>query len=465
MAIQLYNTAERSQIPFKPLVPGQVSVYTCGPTVYNYAHIGNLRSYIFADTLCRTLAYAGLTVRQVMNITDVGHLTSDSDEGEDKLEKGAKREGKSPLEIARFYEEAFKRDLLLLNIQPPAVWARATEHIPEQIAMVEKLIANGYAYQTEQAVYFDVEKLADYTALSGQKLDDKQTAARDEVVIDADKKHPADFALWFKLVGHHANHSLHWPSPWGEGFPGWHIECSAMSTKYLGDKLDIHTGGVDHIAVHHTNERAQNIGALGQPAVQVWLHNEFVVLSAGEKMAKSADNFLTLSIVVERGYDPLAYRFLCLGTHYRQQLMFSWEALDGAAAALKKLQNIVRDLVAAPVGAAVVDQPMQTQFLNSLEDDLNTPQALAIVWEVAKGQLAPTTKLATLIDFDRVLGLGLSNIEAIAIPVEVEVLAEQRLAAREEKDFAAADRLRKAIADAGFNVEDTADGYTIKPLG
>ncbi len=464
MELQLFNSLGRQKTVFEPINPPQVSLYTCGPTVYHYAHVGNLRSYIFADVLKRTLQYNGYTVKHVINITDVGHLTDDDvDSGEDKLEKGARREGKTPLEVAAFYEQAFKQDMDQLNVLAPTVWSRATEHIPQQIAFVAQLVANGFAYETDQAVYFDVSQLADYTALSGQELAAQKIAARDEVNTDSAKRQPADFALWFKRVGRYADHALHWQSPWGDGFPGWHIECSAMSVHHLGQQIDIHTGGIDHIPVHHTNERAQNIGACGQPVVARWMHNEFVVLPAGEKMAKSADNFTTLQTLIEQGYDPLAYRLWLLGTQYRQAITLSDEALDAAKNALEKLRTAMRQLVEV-TPADVSQHGLRQQFHTAINDDLNTAQALAVLWEVVKSEESPAVKKGLLLDFDQVLGLGLDTIQPLDIPQQVTALAEQRWQAKQDKDFERSDQLRAEIEQLGYAIEDGESDYRITKL-
>ena len=329
MALSFYNTLTRRKEEFTSIEPGKVRMYSCGPTVYNYAHIGNLRSYIFADILRRTLQHFGYDVPQVMNVTDVGHLTGDVDSGEDKMELEARKEGRDIWEIARYFEGIFFDDIEKLNIELPAVRSRATEHIPEMIALVEKLFERGHAYETEQAVYFDVATFPTYTELSRQSLEDKMTGARDEVQEDPDKRNPPDFALWFKATGRFENHIMRWDSPWGVGFPGWHVECSAMSMKYLGETLDIHTGGEDHIWVHHPNEIAQSEGATGKKFVRYWMHGAFLVvgkLSSDEegdddrRMGKSEGNFLRLQTLIDKGYDPLAYRYLCYSAHYRAKL-------------------------------------------------------------------------------------------------------------------------------------------------
>ncbi len=465
--IYLYNTLTRRKEEFKPLRPGEVGIYTCGPTVYNYAHLGNLRAYIFADILKRTLLYNGYKVKHIINITDVGHLTSDADTGEDKLEKGAKREGKSVLEIARFYEEEFKKDIKRLNIKEPFRWTRATEHIQEQIDLIRKIEKNGYVYQTDQAVYFDVGKFSqkeNYTALSGQKLEDQVIGSREEVNVDQNKKHPADFVLWFKRVGKYKNHILHWDSPWGDGFPGWHIECSAMGQKYLSEHFDIHTGGIDHISVHHTNERAQNIAACGHPVVERWMHNEFVIVRGGDKMSKSKGNFLTLnSAIIEKGINPLAYRFAALGTHYRKPMEYSEEAMVNAQNGLDHLYNQVRELKfsADGRGAGKINKDYKDKFLAAVNDDLNTPQALSVVQEMLKSDLKAEDKLATVLDFDQVLGLNLDLVGAEKLPAEIKKLAAAREKARKEKNYEESDRLRQEIEAQGYVVEDTKDGMRI----
>ncbi|HOK55461.1 MAG TPA: cysteine--tRNA ligase, partial [Armatimonadota bacterium] len=369
--MQLFNTLTRTKEEFIPLEPGKAGLYTCGPTVYNYAHIGNLRSYIFADILRRTLEFENYDVTQVMNITDVGHLTSDDDIGEDKMEAGARREGKSIWDIARYYEDAFFVDIDKLNIERPTIVARATEHVPDMIDLVKRLEERGFTYETEQAVYFDVTKFPEYTKLAGQALEEKITAARAEVQEDPEKKNPADFALWFKATGRFKNHLMQWDSPWGMGFPGWHVECSAMSMRYLGETFDIHTGGIDHIPVHHTNEIAQSQAATGKPFVRYWMHGEFLVVSGGEKMAKSAGEFLRLQVLTDKGYDPLAYRYLCLQVHYRSKLNFTWESLDAAQAGYNRLKAFI-DVASRARGT---EQPWvqeyRDRFRDAITDDLN----------------------------------------------------------------------------------------------
>lgn len=457
--IKLYNTLGRTKEDFTPINSNQVGLYTCGPTVYDFVHIGNLRNSIFGDVLKRVLMYNGYTVKHVMNITDVGHLTSDADAGEDKLEKGAKREKKTVWDVARFYTEAFVSDAEKLNLLKPDVMPKATEHIPEQIAIIQELERKGFTYNTPEAVYFDVSKFPDYTKLSGQKLEDKLTAARSDVIEDKSKRHPADFALWFKRVGKFSDHAMHWDSPWGDGFPGWHIECSAMSVKYLGQPFDIHTGGVDHIAVHHSNEIAQSEAAFDKPLAHYWLHAEFLLINEG-RMGKSEGNFLTLANLIEKGFSPLAYRYLVLGSHYRSKLNFTWESLQGAQNALNKLYQDI----------SVMDAPRdglpeyETAFTEAINDDLNTAKALAVIWDMLKSSALSGDKLASLIKFDQVLGLDIQTVweSRKTIPDDVKKLAIDRDAARAAKDFAKSDQIRLQIEAAGYAAEDTPEGTRLK---
>jgi cysteinyl-tRNA synthetase len=454
----LYDNYTRSLRPFAPLVPGgEVGLYTCGPTVYDYQHIGNYRTFLFEDLLKRVLEWNGYRVRHVMNITDVGHLTSDADTGEDKMEKGSRRTGKSAWEIAQLYTDSFIADCKLLNIEDPAVLCRATDHIREQIEFISDIEKNGYAYHTSDGIYFDTSKQADYGYLA--RLDVKGLEAGKRVDI-GEKRHPTDFALW-KFSAHGETRQMEWESPWGKGFPGWHIECSAMAQKYLGDYFDIHCGGEDHIPVHHTNEIAQTEARVGTRLANFWLHGYFLLLSDA-KMAKSAGEFLRVTSLVERGYDPLAYRYLCLTGHYRGQLNFTWDALDSAAIALDRMRSGVyalRDAGEAPADAALTER-----FTNEVNDDLNVPRALAVAWETLRGEGAPAVKRATLLKFDTVFGLKLAEWvpKEEVVPEPVSALAEARLAARRAKDWAEADRLRGELKDAGWEMEDGADGYALK---
>ena len=453
--IQFYNTLTRQKEDFQPAKRGRVSLYCCGPTVYHTQHIGNMRGFLVHDFLKRALLYNGLKVKHVMNVTDVGHLTSDADEGEDKMEKGAKREGITVWEVAQCYLDEFLRDSARLNILGPTRVARVTDHIKEQVRMIKKLVRNGHAYDTPEAVYFDISKIEDYAALSGQKTEDKQVAAREDVEEGQDKKNPADFALWFKTVGKFQDHTMHWPSPWGEGFPGWHIECSALGDKYLGQPIDIHMGGKEHVGTHHTNERAQNIGAFGKPVVRFWVHNEWLVLAGGAKMAKSGGNSIVPQTVMDRGFDSLALRYLCLLTHYRKQIEFSWEALEAAGNALAKLQASFLDLPAGKQG----NKKYEDKFLERINDDLDLPGALALAWQMIKDdEVPPEEKRASLARFDQVFGLGLAELRAEEIPQEIMDLGKKREEARSAKDFAKSDQLRDKISKKGYQVEDTPAG-------
>ncbi|MBI2634963.1 MAG: cysteine--tRNA ligase [Parcubacteria group bacterium] len=464
MAIKLYNTLTRKKQVFKPLRDKKVGLYTCGPTVYNYAHIGNLRTYVFADVLQKTLEYNGYKVKRVMNITDVGHLTSDADTGEDKMEKGAQKEKKSVWEIARFYTAAFLKDTKELNIKKPENIIQATKTVADQIKIINILISKKYAYETSKAVYFDVIKFKNYTKLSRQPLSQKITAARGEVVEDPEKKHPADFALWFKLAGRYKNHSMRWPSPWGLGFPGWHIECSAISTKYLGQPFDIHTGGVDHIGTHHTNEIAQSEAAFGKPLARFWLHGEFLIIDQS-KMAKSEGNFITLDTLKKHGFNPLAFRYLVLTAHYRSKLNFTWESLEAAKNALNKLKEAILNIkkTSEAKSSSEAKLLLLKKFKNYINNDLETPRALALLWEIVKSQkLDPKTKYALIIDFDKVLGLNLIKMKTEKIPMEILKLIKDREKSRKEKNFAKADELRKKAENLGWMIEDTEKGPKLK---
>jgi cysteinyl-tRNA synthetase len=440
-----------------------VRLYTCGPTVYNFAHIGNLRTYVFEDVLKRSLKFCGYEVRHVMNVTDVGHLTDDADSGEDRMEKGAAREGRSVWEIAQFYWDEFRKDLGRLNILEPDVWCRATDHIAEQIAQVRILEEKGFTYIIDDGVYFDTSKLSDYGKLARLDMAGLKAGARIEVVEG--KRNATDFALW-KFSPRDRRRLMEWDSPWGRGFPGWHIECSAMATKYLGERMDIHCGGIDHVPVHHTNEIAQAESALGHEWVNWWMHAEFLVISSGgdatEKMAKSAENFLRLQLLIDRGVDPLAYRFFCLGAHYRQQLAFSWDALEAASNAYARLQRIVLDLRPKYRGD---EQPLAAryaEFREAVEDDLNMPRALAALWGATKDAAEkPGETYATLLAMDKVLGLNLANVQEKQMGIseaEIQKLIDERNAARKAKDFARSDAIRRQLSDVGVVLEDKPGG-------
>jgi len=451
MDINLYNTAERKTVPFKPLTVGQVNIYNCGPTVYDYAHIGNLRAFTMADIIRRTFEYNGYKVNQVMNITDVGHLTNDEDEGEDKIELGAKRDNKSPLEIAKFYTDQFLKDSKQLNLLEPLARPRATEFIKQMIEMVEILVAKDYAYVTKTAVYFDVLKFPGYGALSGQKLAEKKTGVRKEVVIDDGKRNPQDFRLW-QLD--QPNHLLKWDSPWGEGFPGWHIECSAMSKFYLGETLDIHTGGIDHIAVHHTNEIAQSEAANGKKYSNYWYHNEFILVD-GIKMSKSKNNFYNLADIIKKDYTALDLRYLFFTVHFRQMQNFTWQALSASKSALQRLMREVKQLK-LETSTTEISQNWQTKFKDTINNDFNMPEALAIVWELLKSTESSEIKLGTILSFDQILGFNLAELKFAQLTntenMEIESLIKARLDAKLKKDWQEADRIRQSLL-ASYNVE------------
>jgi len=453
--LRLYDNYTRTLRSFEPLQPGEVGLYTCGPTVYDYQHIGNFRTFLFEDVLRRVLEWNGYKVVHVMNITDVGHLVSDADEGEDKMEKGSRRTGRSAWEIAKLYTDAFLDDMRALNIEPPTHLPRATDHIGEQIEFIADIERKGYTYRSSDGIYFDTSKEPDYGYLA--RLDKAGLEAGKRVEL-GEKKHPTDFALW-KFSRPDEKRQMEWDSPWGRGFPGWHIECSAMAQKYLGDYFDIHCGGEDHIAVHHTNEIAQTEARVGTRLANFWMHGYFL-LQGEAKMAKSAGEFLRLKTLTDRGYDPLAYRYLCLTAHYRSQLNFTWDALDAAATALDRLR---RGFHALPHGGAA-DRGYVERFTEEINDDLNLPRALAVAWELLRGDSSPAAKRETLSLLDRVLGLGLPAWQPREedVPASIRELAEARKAARAARDWNEADRLRAALQAAGWDVEDGPSGYALK---
>ncbi|MBI4135097.1 MAG: cysteine--tRNA ligase [Candidatus Sungbacteria bacterium] len=466
MQLKLYNTLTRTKEDFKPLKADRVGLYTCGPTVYNYAHIGNLRTYIFEDILRRTLEYAGYVVFHVMNITDVGHLTSDADEGEDKLEKSASTLADVQA-IVQKYTSAFFEDMRALHIKEPHVIAPASQYVAEQQSIIKELFKREFAYETSQAVYFDVSKLPDYGKLTGQAFESQRIAARDTIVTDSEKSHSQDFALWFKRVGRFAGHIQYWSSPWGDGFPGWHIECSAISTKFLGQPFDIHTGGVDHIGTHHTNEIAQSEAAFGKPLACYWLHGEFLNIE-GAKMAKSGENFITLSILQERGYTALDFRYFALLAKYRAPLQFTEGALDAAQAALLRIRERI-SVLKKKTGWSFLPQFLNNEakadlkkFEEAAFDDLNTPAAIAILQSsLASSAYNSRTKLRLVGIFDRILGLKLLEQPIGTLretPSEVFRLMREREEARKGKDWEGADTIRKEIENLGWTVEDTPHG-------
>lgn len=459
MQLRVYNTLTRKKEPFQSIKPNQVGIYSCGPTVYKYAHIGNLRAYVFMDALRRVLEYDGYKVKSIMNITDVGHLVSDGDDGEDKMSKSAHETGKSPLEIAAFYTDQFMKDIAALNIERPTVCPKATDNIAEMIKVVQALLEKGYAYETEDGIYFSVEKFPNYGKLSGINLADQKHGAR--VEVNSFKRHPIDFALWKKAA---PNHLQQWPSPWGMGFPGWHIECTAMSEKYLGETFDIHTGGVDHIPIHHENEIAQAECWLGHKAVNYWMHSEFMLIDGG-KMSKSLGNTYTISDLAEKGYPPMVFRYFCLNVQYRQKINFTWEAMDAAKAAYGKLCNLLLAHKNSPATTdkAILDDFTQ-KFEEAINDDLNIPLAIGVLWTMLKlPKSADVYNLA--LKFDKVFALNFDKVKEqkveVEIPQNVKDLAEQRKIARQNKNWAESDRLREEISSLGYAIKDTANGYEI----
>ena len=463
--LRIYNTLTRQKEEFKPIHEGKAYMYSCGPTVYNYAHIGNLRTYIFMDIFRRTLKYDGYKLKGVMNITDVGHLLSDGDTGEDKMQKASREQKKSPWEIAAYYTDVFFTDLKKLNIGRPEIIAKATDHIQEMIDYVQKLVDKGYGYEIDDGIYFDIGKFPGYGKLSRLNLEEQQAGAR--VEVNSQKRHPADFALWKKAE---PEHIMQWPSPWGMGYPGWHIECSAMSLKYLGMPFDIHTGGVDHIPVHHENEIAQNEALTGKKSVNYWVHGEFMLVNNG-KMSKSLGNTYRISDLEERGYKALDFRYFCLNTHYRKKLNFTFEGLDAAKAAYARLlAQVYKHKTAKESGDTALANKYVEQFKQAIDDDLNIPLALGILWTMMKE--APAKELFTAaLEFDKVLGLDLDKAQApkeepqkIDVPQDVLALCEKRKAAKAEKNWAKADELRAQIAAKGYKVTDTKEGYLVEKV-
>lgn len=413
MDLYLYNSLTKQKELFTPLDSASVKLYTCGMTVYDYAHIGHGRKYVMDDILKRTLEYNGFNVNHVQNVTDVGHLVSDADEGEDKLEKGAKKQGKTVWEVAEFFTKNFFASIEALNVIPPNIVCKATEHIKEQIDLIDKLFKNGYAYDTPEAVYFDTSKFADYGKLFGQKLVDKKLAVRDEVKIDSNKRNNADFALWFKRVGKFADHVMHWESLWGDGFPGWHIECSAMSMKYLGEQIDIHTGGEDHLSIHHPNEIAQSEGATGKkPFSKFWVHYAFLMVD-GTKMSKSLGNYFTIQDILDKGINPIALRYLYLGAHYKKPMNFTWQSLESASKGLARLKNQI-SIINNQKNRTVLSEEknekieeFRIKFNEAINDDLNTSKAMAVLFDMLKSNIPSEDKYDLATSFDEVLGLGL----------------------------------------------------------
>lgn len=466
--MNLYNTLSKTIETFKPLNPPLVTFYSCGPTVYDFTHIGHIRTFINCDILKRVLIANGYKVKHVMNITDVGHLTNDSDSGDDKFEKTAKRDQKTVWEVAQFYTDYFFYTMKQVNIINADIISKATEHIEEMIDFIKGLENKNYTYETKQAIYFNTEKVQDYGKLTGQKLDEKKVAVRDEVVLDSDKKNPADFVLWFKKVGKYNNHSMSWDSPWGTGFPGWHIECSAMSQKYLGDTIDIHAGGVDHIPVHHTNEIAQSESLTGKPFVNYWMHNEFLLVD-GKKMSKSLNNFYTIDDIKNKGFDPLSLRYLFLQSHYRKQMNFTYDSLSASEEGLKNLRKNIRNLKNQSERSSLSEEKLakidmfRSQFFESINNDLNISKALSIIPEILKSNIPSSDKYDLIIELDQILGLDLNKEEIIneEISKEIEELFQKRNILKNEKKYIEADKIRNELLEKGYLIEDLPTGSKI----
>ncbi|HHX16934.1 MAG TPA: cysteine--tRNA ligase [Mollicutes bacterium] len=462
--MKIYNTLTKRVEEFMPIDKNEVKMYTCGPTVYNYAHVGNLRTYIFEDIFEKTLNYIGYNVKRVMNITDIGHLTSDADTGEDKMLKSAKSEGKSVLEIADFYTDAFFEDAKKLNVKKPDIIEKATDLIDEYIKIISTLLEKDFAYVANGNVYFDINKIDGYYELSGRNEEDLIVGARSDVLEDKNKRNPYDFVLWF-TSSKFEDQALKWDSPWGVGYPGWHIECSGISMKHFGENLDIHCGGVDNIFPHHTNEIAQSEAYLGHKWCNYWVHAEHLNDQSG-KMSKSKGEFLTLSLLERKGYKPLAYRFFCLGSHYRNQLVFSYESLDTASLSYEKLLNRIKSI--KQDDSIIMEKEFslyQKRFKESLEDDLNTANALTILFEVIKSNdLNNNTKLSLIEDFDKVLSLDLLNIKEMVLDddlvIKVEEMIKERDEAKSRKDYAKADEIRDYLLSMGIVIKDSREGTT-----
>lgn len=462
MDIYLTNTLTAKKEKFIPIDPKVVTIYSCGPTVYKDATIGNMRTNIFQDVLRRMLRYNGYELKHVMNITDVGHLVSDGDDGEDKMIKSAKEEHKTPMQIAKHYTELFFQDLKDLSIETPEIICNATDHIPEMLAYVKKLLANGYAYETSTAIYFDVDQLDDYGILSGIKIDQQQSGAR--VEVDPEKRNPYDFALWIKAP---ENHLMKWDSPWGPSYPGWHIECSAMGQKYLGDEFDIHTGGIDLIPTHHENEIAQSKGNTGKIPAHYWLHGEYLLINGG-KMSKSLHNVYLIKDIKEKGYDPLVYKLFCYSCHYRNKLNFTWEGIEASAKSLQRMrmgyqmQEKGLDHLSSEEKEKLVQ--LEQKFHEAINDDMNMPLAMSYVWEAIRFEKKSPEVAKLLMKFDQILGLKIDQEElpkTETIPEEVLALVEQRKQARQNKDWAKADELRDQISGKGYDIKDTKEGIEV----
>ena len=462
MDIYFYNTLTRQKDKFIPIDKSEVRIYSCGPTVYKDATIGNMRTNIFQDVLRRVLKYNGYKIKHVMNITDVGHLVSDGDEGEDKMIKSAKEEHKTPLEIAEHYTKLFFQDLKDLNIEMPEIICKATDHIPEMLEYVKKLVENGYAYETSTAIYFDISKLDKYPILSNLDIEEQKAGAR--VNVDPEKRNPYDFALWIKAP---ENHLMKWDSPWGPSYPGWHIECSAMGQKYLGEQFDIHTGGIDLIPTHHENEIAQSKGACGKIPANYWLHGEYLLINGG-KMSKSLGNVYLIKDIKDRGYDPIVYKLLCYSCSYRIKLNFTWEGMEATSKSLERLRNGYK---IHKEGKDKLDEQdrkrleeIEHNFHEAINDDMNMPLAMSYVWEAVRYNKKSKEIADLLLKFDTVLGLKIDKEQKqqeLEIPKEVLDLVEKRKQARQEKNWEESDRLRNLIKEKGYEVKDTKDGMKI----
>ena len=462
MDIYFYNTLTRQKDKFVPINKKEVRIYSCGPTVYKDATIGNMRTNIFQDVLRRVLKYNGYKIKHVMNITDVGHLVSDGDEGEDKMIKSAREEHKTPLEIAEHYTKLFFQDLKDLNIETPEIICKATDHIPEMLEYVKKLMENGYAYETSTAIYFDISKLDKYPILSNLNIEEQKAGAR--VDVDPEKRNPYDFALWIKAP---ENHLMKWDSPWGPSYPGWHIECSAMGQKYLGEQFDIHTGGIDLVPTHHENEIAQSKGACGKIPANYWLHGEYLLINGG-KMSKSLGNVYLIKDIKDRGYDPIVYKLLCYSCSYRIKLNFTWEGMEATSKSLERLKNGYKT---HKEGKEKLDEEdrkkleeIEHNFHEAINDDMNMPLAMSYVWEAVRYNKKSSEVADLLLKFDTVLGLKIDKEpeqEEVEIPKDILDLMEQRKQARQEKNWAESDRLRDLIKEKGYEVKDTKDGMSI----
>jgi len=464
MALKIYNTLGRRKETFKPIKKNQVSFYHCGPTVYWIQHLGNLRAMFCADLVIRTLKYLGYKVKFVRNYTDVGHLTSDQDQGEDKIEKSAKQEGLTPKQITEKYTKIFEQNTEDLNLLEPDIKPKATQCIDAMIEMTQTLIDKNYAYTTDLAVYFDISKAKNYTQLSGQKLEKQLKGAGKGKVTDPQKKNPADFALWFFKAGKHKQALQYWKSPFksslvenGQGFPGWHIECSTMANKYLGKTIDIHMGGIELIPVHHTNEIAQSEAANGVKFANYWIHNEHLLID-NKKMSKSKGIGYSLDQIKKKSFNPLALRYLFLQAHYRSKQNFTWQSMKSAQTGFNRLISQVKALGAKQ---SEVNKEYQEKFSEKISDDFNIPQALVIVQDLLKSDLSNQNKLATILDFDKVLGLNLGKIKKVSIPNEIKQLAQKREQARQNKDWPEADKLREQIEKQGYQIKDTEKGFKI----